>query len=442
VRFGTDGIRGDAERDLTTTLVVALGRAAARVFGIGTPFVVGRDTRESGPRIVADLAAGIARERGTIRSAGVLPTPGVAFASQQLGAPAAMVSASHNVWSDNGVKLFAPGGTKLSDVQQAAIEAAIAELSTDAGPSAAPALDDDPAPHKHYEAHLLSALDTDRLGALRVVLDCANGAASALAPEVFRSAGARVDVIAADPDGRNINDHVGSSHPEQLQRAVVDVGADLGLAFDGDADRCIAVDARGALVDGDQIMYALAVDLHSRRELAHDTVVVTVMSNLGLRRALRDAGIDIYETPVGDRAVLAALEANGYVLGGEQSGHVIMRDRATTGDGILTGVLLADLVARRRQPLHELVVPMQRLPQVLDNVRLDEPFDLAGAEAVWSTVRTVETELAERGRVLVRASGTEPLVRIMIEAPTDAEARAAASRVRAAVESAARTGPD
>jgi phosphoglucosamine mutase len=345
------------------------------------------------------------------------------------------------VWSDNGVKLFAPGGTKLGDGEQAAIEAAVADLGADAAAWPRPSLDDDPAPHKHYLAHLLSALDTDRLTALHVVVDCANGAASALAPETFRSAGARVDVIGAEPDGRNINDGVGSSHPEQLQRAVVDAGADLGLAFDGDADRCVAVDGQGRFVDGDQIMYALAVDLHSRRELAHDTVVVTVMSNFGLRRALRDAGIETYETPVGDRAVLAALEANGYVLGGEQSGHIIFRALATTGDGILTGVLLADLVARRRESLHDVVAPMQRLPQVLDNVRLGAAFDLANAESVWATVRAIEGELAERGRVLVRASGTEPLVRVMVEAPTDAEARAAASRVHAAIESAARPRP-
>ena len=436
VRFGTDGIRGDAKTDLTPPLVIAVGRAAARVLGVGERFLLGCDTRESSPHIVLGLAAGLAHEHANMDWLGVLPTPAVAFESQSRGLPAMMVSASHNPWTDNGIKLFARGGLKLDDAQQARVEQVVEQI---AGPwrelLPAPMLAHDASATERYEAHLVAALEGRRLEGLRVVLDCANGAASAVAPDVFAGLGASVEVLAASPDGRNINEACGSNHPEGLQRAVVAAGADLGLALDGDADRCIAVDANGELVDGDQIMYAVAVDLSAREELPGDTVVVTVMSNLGLRLALAEHGIATHETPVGDRHVLAALEAV-YALGGEQSGHIIFRRLATTGDGILTGILLSDLVARQGAPLHELVAPVQRLPQVLDSVRVAASFDLAGAESVWSVVHDVEAELGDRGRVLVRASGTEPLVRVMVAAPTDAVARAGVARIRAAIEAA------
>ncbi len=442
VRFGTDGIRGDAESEINTAVATAVGRAAARVLGVGERFVIGCDTRESSARIVLALGAGLVYERAHVDVVGVLPTPGVAFLAQQRDVPALMVSASHNPWTDNGIKLFARGGLKLGDEQQARVEAEIDAVQTrwrEVMP--APALPAGDADASAYPRHLVGALDGRRLDGLRVVLDCANGAAYEIAPAVFRALGASIEVIGASPNGRNINDGCGSNHPEALQRAVVDARADLGLAFDGDADRCVAVDGHGGLVDGDQVMYALAVDLHARGALPGDAVVVTVMSNLGLRRALAGRGIATVETPVGDRHVLAALEEHGAALGGEQSGHIICRALATTGDGVLTGLLLSDLVVRRATPLDALVAPMQRLPQVLVNVRLGAPFDLAGAESVWAVVRAIEAELGDGGRVLVRASGTEPLVRVMVEAPTDTVAHQATARVRAAVEHAASSQP-
>lgn len=434
LRFGTDGIRGDAERQLTSELVVALGRAAAAVLGTDRRFLIGRDTRASGPRIARELAAGLRSAGADVLPLGVLPTPGVAFCGELRAAPAAMVSASHNRWTDNGIKLFAPGGRKLDDGQEDAIEAALEAAIVDPvacevdGADAGP---DDGAPATHeYLQHLAGVLDGRSLSGVRLVLDCANGASSTVAPFVFRALGAHVDVLAAEPNGRNINDECGSNHPDGLQQAVVAHGADLGLAFDGDADRCVAVAADGALVDGDQILVALALDLAARGRLRDDAVVVTVMSNLGLRRALAGHGIRVVDTPVGDRHVLAALEANGWVLGGEQSGHIVVRDLATTGDGTLTGLLVADLVARTGRPLAELAGQMTRCPQVLENVRVEPGFDLAGARALWAEVGALEAELGERGRVLVRASGTEPIVRLMVEAPTDAEATTAVARLR------------
>ncbi len=434
LRFGTDGIRGDADEQLTSELVVALGRAAARVFGVGAPFLIGRDTRESGPRIAIDLAAGLVAEGASVEFLGVVPTPAVAFCSQRRAAPAAMISASHNRWTDNGIKLFAPGGLKLDDDQQAEVErvldASVGEpidaAATPAGSDLAACLDD-------FEIHLRGALEGRALAGLNVVLDCANGSASAVAPELFASLGATVQSLACEPDGRNINEACGSNHPEALRRAVVAAHADLGLAFDGDADRCVAVDASGALVDGDQVMVAMALDMAERGALVGDTVVVTVMSNLGLRLALAEHGIAVCETPVGDRHILAALEANGFTLGGEQSGHVIFRELATTGDGVLTGLLLADLVVRSGRPLRDLAAAMTRLPQVLENVRVAPGFDLAASASVWAAVRAAEAQLGDLGRVLVRASGTEPLVRVMAEAPSDAAARAAVDLVKAAL---------
>jgi phosphoglucosamine mutase len=435
LRFGTDGVRGDAASQLTPQLLHALGRAGARVLGRGE-FLIGRDTRESGPRIEATLGSGLSVEGARPVFLGVLPTPAIAYLAQRRGAPAAVVSASHNPWTDNGVKFLGADGRKLSDGEQEAIEAELERFVAQndevsegvSSPAVASDAGDD------YVAHLLGALDGRDLGDLHVVLDCANGAAFEVGPRVFAAAGARVEVLCAQPDGRNINARCGSTHPARLQAAVRELGAQLGLALDGDADRVLAVDERGELVDGDQIMAMTALDLHERGALRNDAIVVTVMSNLGLKRALVDVGIEVVETPVGDRHVTAAMEARDIAIGGEQSGHVVFADHATTGDGLLTGLLVADLVRRRDEPLSALAGCMTRLPQVLVNVRVSGPVALDGATAVWEEVHAVERELGDRGRVLLRASGTEPVVRVMVEAPSEIEAAAVADRVRAAVE--------
>ena len=433
LRFGTDGVRGDAEADLTDEFVIALGRAAARV--LGTEFLVARDTRASGPRLEDALCRGLASEGANVVALGVLSTPGVAYLAQRDRAAAAVISASHNVWTDNGVKLLATGGLKLPDETETAIEATLEAVL--AGGSAA---DDATWVHTDgaadYVAHVVAALEGRTLDGLKVVVDCANGAAYDVGPRVFRAAGADVVVMHAAPDGRNINADCGSMFPAGLQAAVRAQDADLGLALDGDADRVIAVDETGAIVDGDQIMTALALDLHARQRLRNDAIAVTVMSNLGLRRALTGAGIAVVETPVGDRNVLAALAEHDLGLGGEQSGHVILRDLATTGDGVLTGLMLTDLVRRSGAPLSTTAGLMQRFPQVLVNVPVGRAADLDGAGPLRAEIAAIEQELGERGRVLVRASGTEPLVRVMVEAATDVEARAAVDRLRHAVEDA------
>jgi phosphoglucosamine mutase len=436
LRFGTDGVRGDADADLTTPLIVALGRAAARVFGAET-FLIGRDTRESGVRIEADLARGLETEGAGVVTLGVAPTPAIAFLAQRAGTPAAIISASHNPWRDNGVKLVGPDGRKLADQAEAAIEADLqALLSQPASLISSPAdlvtpvedLDLD-----EYLAHLLGALDGRSLRGLRVVIDCANGAAYDIGPRALRAAGAEVEVLHAAPDGRNINDACGSTDPSELRRAVVDRGADLGLALDGDADRVVAVDEQGELVDGDQIMVMIALDWHARGMLRNDAIAVTVMSNLGLRRALHDAAVGIVVTPVGDRNVTAAMAEHDLAIGGEQSGHIVFADLATTGDGVLTGLIVADLVARGGVALSTLAARMTRLPQVLVNVRLARKVELATEPGINAVVREVEAELGDRGRVLVRSSGTEPLLRVMVEAPTPTEAEAAAARIVAAI---------
>jgi phosphoglucosamine mutase len=430
LRFGTDGIRGDAEADLTSDLVVALGRAAARVLGGEHPFLIGRDTRASGARLERDLVRGLAAEGTPARVTGVLPTPGVAHLAGEDDVAAAMISASHNPWSDNGIKLFARGGRKLPDEVEADIEAELVGLRgapapepvADAGPP-------EPDAEARYLEHLTTALEGRRLDGLRVVVDCANGAASSVAPAALRALGAQVVALHASPDGRNINHGCGSTHPDDLQRAVPAAEADVGLALDGDADRVLAVDEHGALVDGDQLLLVAALDLHARGRLAGDTVALTVMSNLGLRRALADAGLEVVETAVGDRQVLAAMEEHGLNLGGEQSGHIVFGDLATTGDGTLTGLWLLDRMARGGEPLSALAGGMTRLPQVLESVRVARRPDLTGADGLWAAVRAEEETLGEDGRVLLRASGTEPVVRIMVEAPTDQQARDAVARL-------------
>jgi phosphoglucosamine mutase len=433
--FGTDGVRGVANAELTPELVLGLGRAAARVLGRG-PWLVGRDTRISGAMLQAAFAAGLASGGADVVDLGVLPTPAIAHASVERDAPAAVVSASHNPFTDNGVKLFAPGGRKLADEVEARIEAAL-ERGDEAAVVEVGSLSADGSLVGSYEAHLAAALDGRRLDGLRVVVDCANGASSVIAGEVFRRAGADVVVLHAQPDGTNINHGCGSTHPESLQAAVVEHGAHVGLALDGDADRVLAVAPDGSLIDGDVILALCAVDFHERGLLHNDALVVTVMSNLGLRLAMAEHGIHIVETSVGDRYVLEALEAGGHSLGGEQSGHIIFRDLATTGDGLLTGVLLCDLLVRRGVALDELAASaMTRLPQVLVNVPVRDRAALADAPGVDKTVAEVEAELGERGRVVLRPSGTEPLVRVMVEAPTDEQARAAADRIAAAVQDA------
>ena len=436
LRFGTDGVRGPAS-EFTDALVVALGQVAAQVLGT-SGFVIGRDTRESGKRLETALGVGLSRGGAQPLSMGVVPTPAVAWICAQRGLPGAVISASHNPWSDNGIKFFAAGGRKLSDDLETALEQALDAVIARAEAGA--------------ETELVIGIETDvnavaewcnavassvsAVAPMRIVIDCANGAASSVAPGIFRGLGLDVEVLHAQPDGRNINDACGSTHPGDLQKAVVASGAALGLAFDGDADRLLAVDERGELVDGDQLIALFARDLRDRGQLAGDRVVVTVMSNLGFRLAMDAQGIEVVETPVGDRHVLEALARTSSSLGGEQSGHIVFADRATTGDGVLSGVQLVDLVGRAQAPLSVLAdAAMERFPQVLRNVRLENRRDDI-AEVIADDIAAVEHSLGDRGRVLIRLSGTEPLVRVMVEAPTLEQAEAAADNLVAAVISA------
>jgi phosphoglucosamine mutase len=439
LRFGTDGVRGVANRDLTPELVTALGRAAARVLGADRPFVVGRDTRRSGPLLEAALIAGLCSEGADAERVGVLPTPGVAYLAQLFDAPAAVISASHNPYPDNGVKLFSRGGRKIADGPEQRIELELRRL-VDAGAGDGPdgpgvgVARDRLGAAADYIAHLVAALGGRRLDGQSVVVDCGNGAAFEVAPWALRVQGAGVRVLHDQPDGTNINAGCGSTDPSQLQQAVLAASADAGLAFDGDADRVIAVDERGNLVDGDQMLAIIALDMHERGELEGDAVVATVMSNLGLQRALVERGIEVVETPVGDRNVLTALEERGLSLGGEQSGHVIVTDLATTGDGTLTGMLLLDVMARRGRPLSELAAVVEPLPQVLRSVQVGDGAGLEDDGAFRAELEAVERQLGADGRVLVRPSGTEPVVRVMVEAPTTEQAETAATRLAAAVE--------
>ena len=437
--FGTDGVRGVANTELTPELVLSLGRAAARVLGRG-PWLVGRDTRISGPYLGAALAAGLASEGASVIDIGVLPTPAVAAACADRGLPGAMISASHNPFADNGVKLFATGGRKLTDDVEAEIEALLhgASGAVVSGADVGSLSSDAAGAMAAYEDRVLGALEGRTLDGLRVILDCANGSASTVAGDIFRRAGADVTVLHASPDGVNINDGCGSTHPGSLQEAVrVAAGGAIGFAFDGDADRVLGIDEEGSLVDGDQMLAMTAVDLRDRGRLAGNGVVVTVMSNLGFRQAMEAAGIDVVETKVGDRYVLEALAEGGYSLGGEQSGHIIHAALASTGDGILTALLLADLVRRSGGKLAPLATAaMRKLPQVLVNVRVPSPKRVSEDVAVAAAVATVEARLGKEGRVLLRPSGTEPLVRVMVEAPTAEEAQAAADELAAAVSAA------
>jgi len=437
VKFGTDGIRGVANTQLTPELAMAVGRAAARVLG-GPTIAVGRDPRRSGPMLEAAFVAGACSEGASVELLGVVPTPAVAFRSQEASIAAAMISASHNPFADNGIKLFAPGGLKLSDEVQAAVEAELeligAGRSADAvsGADVGEVRTHDVAPA--YVAHVEDSVAEGALSGLKVVLDCGNGAASALAGPLFIALGATVDVINSSPDGQNINSGGGSTDTAGLQRRVVETGADIGFAFDGDADRMMAVDHTGRLIDGDQLLALAANDLRSRGRLPGDTVVVTVMTNLGFRLGMQRLGINVVDTAVGDRFVLEALDAGGFALGGEQSGHLIFRDRATTGDGLLSAAVTAEIVVRAGAPLAGLVDSlMTRLPQVLRNVRIAAPMPDVAARLAGELDAAAES-LGDDGRVLVRPSGTEPVVRVMVEATDEAVAHEWCDRLVSAVE--------
>ncbi|GAA2751501.1 phosphoglucosamine mutase [Amnibacterium kyonggiense] len=420
--FGTDGVRGLANREVTAELALSLAQATAHVLGDGPRSsgrrpvaVLARDPRISGEFISAAVAAGLAGSGVDVLDAGVIPTPAAAFLIADIGADfGVVISASHNPAPDNGIKVLGAGGAKLTDDVEDRIEAAMAAAPLAPTGAEVGRIDRFADAEDRYVVHLLGALP-HRLDGLKIVLDCANGAAAGVSPEVFTDAGAQVIVIGNDPDGVNINDGVGSTHLGPLQAAVLEHGADAGIAHDGDADRCLAVDADGNVVDGDQIMAILAIAMKARGVLQRDTLVATVMSNLGLRRAMEREGIHVVTTRVGDRYVLEALGEGGYSLGGEQSGHVILTAHATTGDGLLTGLSVMAEVARTGRTLAELAAAVTIYPQVMINVRdvdrarTDDP-DLVAA------VAAAELELGDAGRVLLRPSGTEPVVRVMVEA--------------------------
>ena len=434
MKFGTDGVRGVANTELTAEFSLRLGRAAARVLGAtgATTVVIGGDTRASTPMLDAALSAGFATEGIEVVRLGVVPTPMVAFVAQRLGAMGAVVSASHNPYHDNGIKLFAQGGTKLSDDVEAAIEQQLPALQPPLGePGTIHPVDGTFA--AEYVDHVTSIAAFGPEGRLRIVVDAANGAAHQLVHDVFERLAAEVIVIGDTPNGTNINDGCGATSPDTLASAVRAHGADLGIALDGDADRLIAVDHSGSIVDGDHIIAIAALDMLGRGELRHDTVAVTTMTNLGFHLAMRAAGVEVVTTDVGDRYVLEALGAHDLVLGGEQSGHVIFADHATTGDGMLTAVVLVDIVARSGRSLAELArSAMTSLPQVLVNVPVAERVPDAAA-LLAADVTRAERQLDGQGRVLVRASGTEPLVRVMVEGPTAELAAAVADDLAAVV---------
>ncbi|WP_067781645.1 phosphoglucosamine mutase [Actinomyces vulturis] len=428
--FGTDGVRGLANDLLTPALAVQLGEAAARVLtekslvaGKRPRAIVGRDTRASGEFLDHAISAGLASSGVDVTRVGVLPTPAIAHltATQDIDL-GVMISASHNPFPDNGIKFFARGGFKLEDAVEDEIEALLgAELTRPTGADVGRVIKGETVADQNYINHLVNAVNTD-LSGLRIVVDASNGAASVVGPAALRAAGAEVLVINASPDGLNINANCGSTHPEQLQAYVRTVGADMGVAYDGDADRCLAVDAAGNLVDGDQIMGLLAVGMKEDGTLASDTLVVTVMSNLGLLNAMKARGIRTVQTGVGDRYVLEKMLAFGYTLGGEQSGHVIDSIHGTTGDGVLTSLRVAARMKRTGASLAELASIVERMPQTLINVRGVDKSRVTTDAGVQDAISAVEEKLGDSGRVLLRSSGTEPLVRVMVEASTQDEA--------------------
>ncbi|WP_320783399.1 phosphoglucosamine mutase [Streptomyces sp. CRN 30] len=446
--FGTDGVRGVANADLTAEMALGLSVAAAHVLAEAGTFaghkpvaVVGRDPRASGEFLEAAVVAGLASAGVDVLTVGVLPTPAVAYLTGELGADlGVMLSASHNAMPDNGIKFFARGGHKLADELEDRIESVYEEhrtgapwdRPTGAGVGRVKAYGEG---FDRYVEHLTGVLP-HRLDGLKVVLDEAHGAAARVSPEAFKRAGAEIVTIGAEPDGLNINDGCGSTHLDKLRAAVVEHGADLGIAHDGDADRCLAVDHEGTEIDGDQILAVLALAMRERGALRSDTVVATVMSNLGFKLAMERERIAFVPTGVGDRYVLEEMKKHGYALGGEQSGHVIILDHATTGDGTLTGLMLAARVAESGRTLKDLASVMERLPQVLVNVRDVDKSRVRTSAELTAAVAEAERELGATGRVLLRPSGTEPLVRVMVEAADLEQARSVAGRLADVVKSA------
>jgi phosphoglucosamine mutase len=438
--FGTDGVRGLANEFVTAELALDLSVAAAHVLGDVGAFeghrpvaVVGRDGRASGEFLAAAVVAGLASAGVDVLDVGVMPTPAIAFLTESTGADLGVVlSASHNPMPDNGIKFFARGGHKLADELEDVIEARMGESWARPVGAAVGRITRRHDLQDFYAEHLLATLP-HRLDGLKVVVDCAHGAASEVAPEVLRRAGAEVAAIGCDPDGLNINDGYGSTHLSKLQAAVRDQGADVGIAFDGDADRCLAVDATGSIVDGDQILAALTLAMRESGHLVDDTVVATVMSNLGFRQAMQREGIHVVETAVGDRYLLEAMREGGFSLGGEQSGHVVMLDYATTGDGLLTALHLLSRVAAVGKPIAELAAVMDRLPQVMINVKGVDKARADGCAPLLAAVADAVSELGDSGRVLLRPSGTEALVRVMVEATSPSVARSVAERLAAVV---------
>ena len=438
--FGTDGVRGLANKDVTAELALDLAVAAAHVLGESAKSadrrltaIVGRDPRASGEFLSAAVTAGLASAGADVLDVGIMPTPAVAHLVSAHGADlGVMLSASHNPMQDNGIKFFAAGGHKLPDAVEDAIEAqsgAEWQRPTGARVGRIRTLEE---AGQEYVNHLVSTV-THRLDGLKVVVDCAQGAASAVGPWALREAGADVHVIHADPDGLNINDGAGSTHPQALQEAVVRLGADAGIAFDGDADRCLAVDQNGQLVDGDQIMGILSLFLLERQALVEDTLVTTVMSNLGLHKAMQAAGVRTVSTAVGDRYVLEEMRRSGFNLGGEQSGHILLTDHATTGDGTLTSLHLLSRLAQLGGTMSELAAVVTRYPQVLLNVPGVDKARAATDPELGAAVQDAERELGDSGRVLLRSSGTEPLVRVMVEAADQGHAEAIAQRLAGVV---------
>jgi phosphoglucosamine mutase len=436
--FGTDGIRGLANVDLTAELALDVAVAAAHILVENSNdrprAIVGQDSRASGEFLEAAVVAGLTSAGVDVYRVGVVPTPAVAYLVASTGADlGVMISASHNPMPDNGIKLFQRGGEKLADEVEALVEARIGEpWQRPTGAAVGRVISDDQLVDKYIE-HLLSTIDVS-LSGLKVVVDCANGASSFTAPVALARAGAEVIAIANKPDGWNINDGVGSTHLEFLRSAVLKNGADVGIAHDGDADRCLAIDATGAEIDGDVIMAILAKGFKAQGKLKANTIVGTVMSNLGFMHAMAESGIEVVTTAVGDRYVLEAMLQSDFNLGGEQSGHVIMRDYANTGDGLLTALQLLAEVKRSGQTLQELSRVMVRFPQVLINVKNVAKERLASSTAIADAVKAAEAELGSNGRVLLRASGTEPLVRVMVEAQSDGVAQDVATKLAQVVE--------
>ncbi len=440
--FGTDGVRGLANETLTASLALKLGAAAATVLTKNRTAtkrrptaIIGRDPRVSGEMLAAAMAAGMASKGVDVLRVGVIPTPGLAFLTDDYGAEiGVMISASHNPMPDNGIKFFSAGGKKLPDSVEDEIEAAMEQLE-ETGPTGTGigrVIEEATDAQDRYLAHLAEAVSVN-LSGIKVVVDCANGAASEVAPKAYAAAGAEVVAIHNKPNAYNINDGSGSTHMDQIQAAVVKHGADLGLAHDGDADRCLAVDANGNVVDGDQIMAILAVGMKEINALRDNTLVATVMSNLGLKQAMRREGIEMRETKVGDRYVLEELQRGEFSLGGEQSGHIVVPSHATTGDGVLSGLLLMARMADTGKTLAELASVMQVLPQVLINVPVSDKARILGDGSVTNAIAEAEAELGDTGRVLLRPSGTEELFRVMVEAADEEHARKVAGRLAAVV---------